>query len=127
MQEVRRVSVSVKTVKLYATSYTSSITHEWSYITNWLVAIDPNLKVLLVLLDTHSAGVVAILLKIHLELVVLLLDEVLGDIGQASKGDDSANVAHSRREVEGDLALSSKTATPVRDQVREDVGANEAA
>jgi hypothetical protein len=80
-----------------------------------------------VLLRTHRACVVTVLLKIRLELGVLLLDEVLADIGEASEGDNSAKVAHAGREVEGDLALSDKAAAPVRDQVREDVVANEAA
>jgi predicted secreted acid phosphatase len=33
-QKMRRVSDNVKTLKFYATSYTSSITHEWSNITS---------------------------------------------------------------------------------------------
>lgn len=82
---------------------------------------------MLVLLSTHSTSVVAILLKKLLELAVLLLDEVLGDIGEAKEGDNSAQVAHAGREVEGDLALSDNAAATVRDQVREDVVANEAA
>ena len=78
-------------------------------------------------LSTHTAGVVAPLLKIRLELAVFLLDEVLVDVGEAGESDNGAEVAHAGREVEGDLALSDNAAAAVRDQVREDVVANEAA
>jgi hypothetical protein len=79
-----------------------------------------------VLFCAHSAGIKALLFKVRLKLDILLLDEVLGDVWEASKSNDGAEVAHACREVEWNLALPDKTTTSVCDQVGEDVVAYEA-
>lgn len=76
---------------------------------------------------SHSAGIEALLFKVRLKLHILLLDEVLGDVGKASQGNDGTEVAHACREVERNLALFDKAAASVCDEVGEDVVANEAA
>lgn len=79
------------------------------------------------LLSTHGAGVVSLLLQVRLELRILILDEGLRDVRQAGQRQDRADVAEPRREVEGDLALPDDAAAAVGNQVREDVVADEAA
>lgn len=86
-----------------------------------------SLDLVLELLGTHGASIIALLLEEGLEFAILLLDEVLGDVGEADECEDSAQEAHACREVEGHLALLDNIATTVGDQVREDVVANEAA
>jgi hypothetical protein len=66
------------------------------------------------------------LLKIRLELVILILDKGLGDIWETDESNYGASVTKPRREVKGDLALSSHTTSPIGNQVRKDIIANKA-
>ncbi|RDW61949.1 hypothetical protein BP6252_11382 [Coleophoma cylindrospora] len=74
----------------------------------------------------NSAGIISPLLKVRLELVILLFNESLVDVGKKSNGDDSAQVAHASGEVKWNLALLDEAAAAVLNQMREDVVANEA-